>query len=369
MTNTDRKKTIVYVGAFNLNDFNASAIRAINIARCFEKLGYKTIICGYSECNCFTKLFSESIKLVNFKRDNSFKDFFDFSTNITNLIDFVKGCKAVICYNFPFIASFKIRRLCKKNGSLFLCDCTEWYSPKDNNIIVRSFKIIDSTLRMRVMNKINDGLIVISKRLFSLYNSNSKNVILIPPLNDAKVEIPVKEMSKEKIEFSYCGFTDKTKDDLDLIVRTFDEICMQYDNVFLTIIGTRKDEINYSPLSTNITFFGNVPHDRALELLSKSNCTILIRKNNRRNDYGFPTKFSESLSLGVPIISNNFSDIKDFIEGNGYLINTKTFKDELVDIINHNKLKKIKIINNHLSYKHYINVFNHFFSSMEVDND
>lgn len=365
---TKKIKRILYIGAFNLLDFNASALRAIHNAKCFEELGLETIICGYSNNDFFQKEYSNSISLVNFKRTNGFKDFYRYSTNIKHLLGLIKGCDAVICYNYPSIASLKMRRYCKKKNIYFLCDCTEWYSPKDKNLVIRFIKSIDSFLRMRFINKKNDGLIVISKRLFSYYDSAFRKTIVVPPLNASEKTIPVKNNNNDMLSFTYCGMTDNDKDDLNLISKVFDDVALKYKNVLLTIIGTKKEDLKYKPVSKNIVFLGYLPHDEALKVLSKSNCTILIRENNRRNDYGFPTKFSESLSLGIPIISNDFSDIKDFISKNGFVIDKNNIANDIIRIIQNGSIKGIKLIDNLLSYKYYIDKFSAFFSIIGAEN-
>jgi glycosyltransferase involved in cell wall biosynthesis len=42
-------------------------------------------------------------------------------------------------------------------------------------------------------------------------------------------------------------------------------------------------------------------------------CYIFIRSSDRRNNAGFPTKFAESFTCGVPIITTDVSDVKEYI--------------------------------------------------------
>jgi glycosyltransferase involved in cell wall biosynthesis len=52
---------------------------------------------------------------------------------------------------------------------------------------------------------------------------------------------------------------------------------------------------------------------------------------------GFPTKFVESISCGVPVIATNSSDLADYIDSgcrNGYIVETQKFEEAMNDILN-----------------------------------
>ncbi|HQM85931.1 MAG TPA: glycosyltransferase, partial [bacterium] len=70
--------------------------------------------------------------------------------------------------------------------------------------------------------------------------------------------------------------------------------------------------------------------------------TILIRDDKRETRAGFPTKVSESISCGTPVITTKTSDLEDYIiEGkNGFFINIEPFeysKDEFLEIMKMDK--------------------------------
>jgi len=49
---------------------------------------------------------------------------------------------------------------------------------------------------------------------------------------------------------------------------------------------------------------------------------VLLREPSRKNMAGFPTKFAESMTAGVPVIANATSDIANYIQNgkNGFLV-------------------------------------------------
>ena len=70
---------------------------------------------------------------------------------------------------------------------------------------------------------------------------------------------------------------------------------------------------------------------------------------------GFPTKVSESISLGIPVITNNTSDLKKYICNgvNGYMIeNEEDIRKLAQDILE--KTKYPKVDSNLFFYKNQI---------------
>jgi glycosyltransferase involved in cell wall biosynthesis len=66
-------------------------------------------------------------------------------------------------------------------------------------------------------------------------------------------------------------------------------------------------------LGSALVCHGRVPHRVALGLVAGADFSILLRPDKRYAHAGFPTKLVESLSLGVPIITNRTSDIAEYV--------------------------------------------------------
>ncbi len=75
-----------------------------------------------------------------------------------------------------------------------------------------------------------------------------------------------------------------------------------------------------------IDWKGRIPHNEALDLLKKSDYSIFLRDTNLVTTAGFPTKFVEALSCGIPVLTNRNSNLADYlIEGkNGFWIDTSS---------------------------------------------
>ena len=75
----------------------------------------------------------------------------------------------------------------------------------------------------------------------------------------------------------------------------------------------------------DIIFHGRISHMEALEIIKRANYSCFFRIPDRVTTAGFPTKFSEAISCGTPVITNRSSNIADYLSGeNGYLVDNLT---------------------------------------------
>jgi glycosyltransferase involved in cell wall biosynthesis len=79
---------------------------------------------------------------------------------------------------------------------------------------------------------------------------------------------------------------------------------------------------------------GCKPNTEALKIVKRSDFSIFLRDNNLVCTAGFPTKFSESIACGTPVLTNLSSDLgKYLIEGkNGYIMDISS-EDKLDESI------------------------------------
>ena len=73
-------------------------------------------------------------------------------------------------------------------------------------------------------------------------------------------------------------------------------------------------------LSERIVFWGRVDHKKVLQIVKQSNWAIILRDNNRVVQAGFPTKLVESISCGTPVLVNDFSNIRDYLDSNNSIL-------------------------------------------------
>lgn len=358
------KNVIVYIGGFKLPDKNAAAQRVISNGKILNELGYNVVYIGVNDSiensNGILKIDSniEGFEFYEVKYPKSKKEWFKYLISVKNIIDLLEGeykdkIDSVIAYNYPAVALNNIRNYCKKSHIKIFSDCTEWYSANEGNFVFKVLKTIDTTIRMKVIHHKLDGIICISKYLYNYYNKSCKCVI-IPPLVDLEDKKWSKKMLKKDnvIKLIYAGSPEiskgkNAKDRLDLIIEYLYEINKEYEFIF-NIIGITKEQYLDSfiehneildELSNKVMFMGRKTHNEVIEMVGNSDFAVFTRNNSRVTQAGFPTKFVEGISAGTPIITNESSDLKE------YLINGEN--GFFIDI--YDKNNSIKILSNILS--------------------
>lgn len=388
--------TILYVGAFELPDKNAAAHRVLSNAKIFKKLNYEVVFIGidtglsYKNKIINTRKEMQGFDCWAFPYPKSLNQWIDYYSNINAFLEVINNysnVKAVICYNYMSLSLRKIKQYCNLMNIKIIADCTEWYSIKNNKMIIKIIKGFDNFLRMRVISKRLDGLIVISSYLEDYYRK-CKNVILIPPLVDMtekKWSIAVPKYDNDKIRFIYAGNPGKDKDKISTVVDCLYNL-EDSPNYIFNIVGITKEEYikDYrehkefvNNFSDNIIFHGQLSHIEIVKLIKISDFMIFIRKNNRMTKAGFPTKFVESMSCGTPVITTRTSDLENYlVEGkNGFFLEIEDKKQTKLDLQKIlrmsydeiNLMKTIYIDTKMFHYENYIDKMKIFLNNVFID--
>jgi len=346
------KGTILYIGGFELPDKNAAAHRVLSNGKIFKELGYKVVFIDVDKTLSYNSDILTTIKDVQGfecwsipypQKTIEWTSYLSSIDYLNSMKKQYKDIKGIIAYNYPALALNNLRKYGKKNNVKVFADCTEWYSTKGSNLVFKVIKGLDSFLRMRIIQKRLDGLIVISKFLESYYG-NTKNVVRIPPL----VDINEKKWSKSKqviinefdnrLRFVYSGSPGKNKDKIVNIIEALYDL-KDLSNYQMNIVGISKNQFikdfpNYQKkidsLDNRVNFVGRVSHEESLEELQNADYSIFIREKSKLTMAGFPTKFVESITCSIPIITTDSSDIKEYFLDETYGI---LLKDSTVDII------------------------------------
>lgn len=354
------KKRILYIGGFDLPDKNAAAQRVIANAKLFRDLGYEIILVGLDKNIHETEEFVyEEFRCFNLVYPKTRLDWMKYLCSKSLYLDYIErfSPNIIIAYNHPAVALRNLLRYTKKNNIKLLSDCTEWYEPQ-GNFIFRQIKGFDIWYRMRIVHPQLDGLIVISSFLYNYYKQqNVKALLQLPPLVDKKedkwIEAAKHKEIEETINFIYAGSPGLgNKDRLDMIISAMDKAISQYNLSWkLTIIGIAEDiyrkiyKIN-KQIPSFVVFKGRRTHKEVLQHLMNSDFQIFIRENNLANTAGFPTKFVESQSSGLMVLTNHSSDLKDFLleDKNGYLLDISSEETLNESILRISKFKKNDIL-------------------------
>lgn len=376
--------TIIYIGGFELPDKNAAAHRVLSNGKIMKALGYTVVFISVDKNLAYgtpvqeTQQVMESFTTWMVPYPETSRQWTHYLSSIeafTEIAAIYPDLQAVICYNYQAVALMRIRKYCRRRGIKVMADCTEWYSTLGTNLVYKLLKGLDTWLRMRIIHKKLDGLMVISTYLEQYYRS-CPNLLRVPPLvdlNEEKWQQPVCRYDKG-VHLLYAGSPAlRQKDKLEQIIDALYRLGDDYDYRF-TIVGLNREEYlqeypNHAQalevLGKKVLFKGRLPHQEALQQVMRADFTIFLRDNTRVNQAGFPTKFAESISCGVPVITNPTSNIGDYlIDGeNGFWING-TMHSTLQTILNMDpeQLRAMKENVNRLTfdYNTYLNEVAHW---------
>lgn len=370
-------KRILYVGGFELPDKNAAAQRVLGNAKALCALDYEVVFLDVSK----------EVKGTELSAPHDTEGFLTYSqchaTSIGGLLKYC--CKplhveevlqkhdnwhAVIAYNYPALALWKLRKICRKRSLKLYGDCTEWhtlgrFTPK---FLLIQF---DMFFRMRFVQKKLDGMIVISHYLENYYRKYTKTVVL-PPLvdiHDAKWDRSAVK-PHQGIRLVYFGSPGTHKDLVGEVVASLAEVP---SGGSLQIVGITQEQFaSYYPCSANIAvqlvsqgklkFLGRLPHREALEVVKNSDYSIFYRKRDRTSMAGFPTKFTESISCGVPVITTDTSDLGEYAQGgkNAVLLPEESFGEALVKFLETEAGKAILVERRCFDYHNYLTLLENF---------
>lgn len=358
------KGTIIYVGGFELPDKNAAAHRVLSNGKIFRELGYDVVFIDVDQLlnfksdilNTFKKVQGFDCYSVPYPKDKL--EWLKYLINISYIKiinNKYKNISIIVAYNYPSIALNNLKKYCKKNNIKLVADCTEWYSTEGTSLLYKLIKGLDTFFRMRFIHKQMDGLIVISRYLENYYRQ-VRNVIFIPPLVDVYEEkwkmTNVKEKERLKndntLRLAYSGSPGKNKDKINYIIDSVYKF-KHNENFRLDIVGINKVQfLKYYPsydqkikaLENRIKFWGQLSHADSLNILKSADYSIFIREKSRLTMAGFPTKFVESVSCGVPVITTDTSDLKEFFTDSslGFLLSDVSV-DELYLLLKKTMIK------------------------------
>jgi glycosyltransferase involved in cell wall biosynthesis len=338
------RDTIFYTGRFAFPECEAGARRVLGIGQALRAGGFKLVFAGTEEAgrpedrqnnDAFVyqgfSYVPESIGTMP-QRKSRVRQWGDFhlggGTVFRRLLMFDPAClRAIIVYNGPSLMFLRLLAFGRAHGIPVIADTSEWFDPCQITCGRMNPTWLDSEIRMRVMQKKTGDVFAISRFLQEYYERAGCRVIYVPPLVDmAGVSrylrpVPVRPSPFAPLQLVYAGIPGK-KDLIGHVIRAiglFDEL---ERDVHLTLVGPTASEVRHllgadgallDMLAKHITCCGRKTYTETLTLLAAADFTILLRPDKRFTRAGFPTKFVESLSLGVPVIANRTGDLGDYL--------------------------------------------------------
>ena len=359
------RDVVIYTGNYFYPDGNAAGKRVLGNLEAINAAGFETV------CLCFRKDTS-SQEIMESKFNNTALYTIPYTLGkdrlnnkkpeaafLTVLKKYENKIKCVIMYNSLGTTEFNsfVIRMCNKNKVKVCYDIVDYFEKPAKNNLLRYL------MKKRELDKLTgkvipacDGWIAISEYLKGMM-PNAEKTIVVPPLAVNSLTKDEEYKPQSDITFSYATYiVDKNrpisewKDRIDTIVDIFYAVYLEgMENFRIKFLGFTKDELigmfpdelksEYSEklnkMSGKFFFMGKMENLRVQEELQKSDFTILLRDKSICNTAGFPTKVSESVSVGTPVFLNLTSDIGKYLSNgkNAIIVPDPQHLDQIVVIL------------------------------------
>lgn len=323
---------IVYVGVFDFPFGQAASKRVLGNVKLLKSLGYEVIV-GHGGEEIFSQFRDDDVAIDCYGLDELFNNrsnFFKLLSYIfksgDNTIKWLDQLKQkpdyVIVYGGYYRYAKKLLEYCNIKKIKVIFDVVEWYEPAQMLGGRFGFFYNSFLLAFNFIYPKADGLIVIGSKLKEVFH-DCKSVV-IPPLVATNLSTTYNINNNEILSLIYAGNIGN-KDSLLQIIQVVDKLSLE-NKIKFDIFGPTKEEIqkkyNINIINKSINIHGEIKQEKINSFISKADFTIFTRPDTHCNRYGFPSKFVESLSLGVPVATNITSDIGLYLkdEYNGFII-------------------------------------------------
>ncbi len=353
VNNVGSKPKVLFFGSFVAPDKSAGAIRVINFARMLAESGYKSYVSSLTDSLEPQKIYgySDSVYLLPYAKapKSVFKKFHLYlcaKKEVKGILNAFANSnpECIIIYSvFPLPSIRLIRKYCKKNNIKLIFDIVESHSFSQHKLSSLFATYFPNKILNNLVIKKNDNVIGISSYLCEKYKSKGCNVLRVPFINSVDDftfnEKPLIELRNGGVEklFVYIGNPAHRKDLLEPVVQVFNELSNK--NYKLIIAGVNENDLilneHFSKQTlmesvNNVVLLGKVSHDEIKRIYSIADYSILIRNPDKESaKAGFPTKVSESLFYGVPVITNISSDLSLYLNGDNSIIVEGFNKEEV----------------------------------------
>lgn len=379
-------KQATFISRHKLPDGSASAVRVISLAQMLHECDYEVQMIGMG----YTK-FKKQIKhdygtyvSLRFGNESFLPKVLRNLTLTFHMKQFItKNCSHTDLFvvdaggYFPKRLYKFVTAFAKKNNIKVVYDIVEFHSPSEYKFGVFQpfYRKMEYALTKHI--KTPEKVIAVSNYINDFFVQRGVESVLIPITRDKNTEPVLASPNNKVLTFVYSG---SRTNSVSKIIEAFfmlspDEI----KKVKLIVVGQsltallKKTKISLqmiSALNQSLMVLDKMPRSQIFDLYRGVDFTIIFNSDTERFAHAFfPTRMTESLFLGIPVVANSHSDISEYIfdEINGVIVNAYTaesLSESIKKIIGMSeeeihklRLNARKIAEDKLDYRKYLSVF------------
>lgn len=193
------------------------------------------------------------------------------------------------------------------------------------------YKILVQTLgnlKFSLETNLCDAIFCISDYLIDFYRKKGfakKKILLVPSTVDTGRFDGHFDPPLPYEYIAYCGSLTLSKDGVNILIESFMKISPKYPEIKLVIIGkgdTNEEEAAVKSLAleliagNRIIFTGQMSRTEIPSYLCNARVLALARPRSRIADAGFPSKLTEYLATGNPVVVTKVGEIPVYMKDN-----------------------------------------------------
>ena len=284
---------------------------------------------------------------------------------------------AIICYTQIIQTLFFIFGIAKYLNTKVILERSEHPLRKYQSTFITQ-KI--GKLKSKLETMLCDGIFCISQYLIDFYKSkdvNRKKLFLVPSTVDPeRFDIQSKSPLPYKY-IVYCGTLTLAKDGVDILIKSFSLTLEKHPELHLVLIGKGdstnqetliKELVSELKINKKVFFTGQLPRTEIASYLNNAHILALARPISMVADAGFPSKLTEYLATGVPVVVTEVGDIPVYLNDNvnSFLSepnNVEAFAAKLDFVLNNYEIaKEVALIGKELTNT----IFNYNFQAKRM---
>lgn len=186
------------------------------------------------------------------------------------------------------------------------------------------FKKTEGWLKMKTEMQLSDAIFCISKYLIEFYMKqgfSEKKLFLIPSTVDPS---RFSKSDNPPYGFPYIGYFGGltfNRDNIDALIRAFAIVHKNYPNLKLIFGGfynrNEKHQIEQLvsdlKISSRVIVLNSLKRDEIIRFIVHSYILVMVRSKDLESKASFPSKLTEYMATGRPVITVNVGEISDYL--------------------------------------------------------
>lgn len=317
-----QKYNLIFIGVDLTNTCRAGSFRIRNLLDSFiNDIGFDILNINTNGYQKTGKLY-KNINIITLDGPFRFLKFFNILRRKVKTSD----KNILVNYGPPKLNNIIYILIAKCLKYKIVFDIVEDYFNLDDIFTIKDrIKNTVSKLLILKLHYLASGCFVISNRLYHSISHISKSRF---PVFYTPISVNISEFSygnninnKNNLTIFYGG-TFGLKDGLTYLLKAFDVVADDYDNVVLNLCGaaSQKNLLNTLKLIDNlknkdrVNMMGILRREDYIKCLLSSDILCVIRTNSIYANSGFPFKLGEYLAAGKAIICSRTGDISNYLQ-------------------------------------------------------